>query len=197
MTLARTKIPTACVSVSARIEVLEDILGQGVELAIWQRERPADLAWLDHHDWDQIDDIDAIVLLDDLHGEVIDLMRESFYPTGEQGSALASEIISLAAYFADLMGSTSLRLRLEVVETDACRKFHTDHVAARLLSTFSGQGTQWIYASAQADIQQMAPGDVGIFKGRLWEENPTVLHRSPPIAAAGETRLLLALDPAP
>lgn len=194
MILTRTK---RLVSVSGRIEVLEDILDQGVELAIWQRERPADLAWLDHHDRNRIDDIDAIVPQDDLHGDVIDLMREAGYPAGEQGSALAGEIISLAAWFADLTGSASLRLRLEVVETDACRKFHADHVTARLLTTFSGQGTQWIYASAQADIQQMTPGDVGIFKGRLWEENPTILHRSPPIAAAGETRLLLALDPAP
>jgi hypothetical protein len=184
------------VSVSGRIEVLEDILGPGVELALWQRERPSDLRWLDRHDWDRIDDIDAIVSQDDLHGAVTGLMQASGYPEGGEGSALAGEIIGLAGYFADLMESSALRLRLEVVETDACRKFHTDHVSARLLSTFAGQGTQWIYACAQDETQQMGPGDVGIFKGRIWQENPGILHRSPPIAAAGETRLLLALDPA-
>lgn len=184
------------VSVSGRIEVLEDILGPGVELALWQRPRPEDLRWLDRHDWDRIDDIDAIVSQEDLHGAVVGLMQASGYPEGEEGSALAGEIIGLAGYFADLMASASLRLRLEVVETDACRKFHADHVSARLLSTFAGRGTQWIYACAQDETQQMAPGDVGIFKRRIWQESPGILHRSPPIAAAGEKRLLLVLDPA-
>jgi hypothetical protein len=41
----------------------------------------------------------------------------------------------------------------------------------------------------------MAIGEVGIFKGRLWAEEPSILHRSPPIAASGERRLLLVLDP--
>jgi hypothetical protein len=112
-----------------------------------------------------------------------------------RGLALVDEIADLARCFARLTGCTALRLRLEVVETDACRKFHVDQLCARLLCTLSGPGTQWIEAGGGSQVMQMAAGEVGIFKGRLWAEEPAILHRSPPIAALGDTRLLLVLDP--
>jgi hypothetical protein len=40
-------------------------------------------------------------------------------------------------------------------------------------------------------------GAVGVFKGRLLLDPPTILHRSPPISATGERRLVLAIDPLP
>ena len=42
----------------------------------------------------------------------------------------------------------------------------------------------------------MPTGAVAVFKGRMLLDPPTVLHRSPPITASGERRLLLAIDPA-
>ena len=33
---------------------------------------------------------------------------------------------------------------LEVVRTDSCRKFHADYVTARLITTYLGEGTQWL-----------------------------------------------------
>ena len=44
-------------------------------------------------------------------------------------------------------------------------------------------------------VAQMRAGEVAIFKGRMLLDDPPVLHRSPPIAATGEQRLLLVLDP--
>lgn len=196
MNFVKVKSP---VSISGGIEGLDDILWPGVDLTLWQRERPEALGWLDGQDWDAVSDVDSIVATRDVQGEVIRLLQAAHYPSGVPTAALAGEVAELATYFATLMGCSSLRFRLEIVETDGCKKFHADYVRARLLSTLSGRGTEWIYAASQSEapqVEQMAVGDVGIFKGRLWEEDPAILHRSPPIGASGERRLLLAIDPA-
>ena len=44
---------------------------------------------------------------------------------------------------------------------------------------------------------EVPTGAVGVFKGRLLLDPPTILHRSPPISATGERRLVLAIDPLP
>ena len=88
-----------------------------------------------------------------------------------------------------------MKLRLEVVETDACRKFHADNVSARLLMPLVGPGTQWVHTGDDDIVQALQPGEVGLFKGWKWTEAPRILHRSPPVAATGETRLLFALSP--
>jgi hypothetical protein len=84
-----------------------------------------------------------------------------------------------------------------VIETDACRKFHADQVTVRLLMPLVGPGTQWVHANAEPQVPEgeLRIGDVGLFKGRVWAEEPVILHRSPPIAAMGITRLLLVIDP--
>lgn len=107
---------------------------------------------------------------------------------------LAADIAELATRFAAITRSTRLAVRLEIVETDACRRFHADHVTYRLLSTYRGQATQWIRANEPDDIQHMRTGDVGIFKGRVLAPDTPILHRSPPIAGTGEQRLLLVID---
>lgn len=175
--------------------VLREVLWPQIHLALWQRQRPVALGWLDALDWDTVDDVDAVLEQGDWGAVAADLLLAAGYPWTPDGLALVDEIADLARRFAMLMACTSLRLRLEVVETDACRKFHADQLCARLLCTLSGPGTQWIETGADTPIMQMAPGDVAIFKGRLWAEEPAILHRSPPIAASGERRLLLVLDP--
>ncbi len=88
-----------------------------------------------------------------------------------------------------------MKLRLEVVETDACRRFHADFVTYRLLTTYCGAATQWVRSTQPETIETLRAGDVAIFNGRVLLEEPTILHRSPPIAGTGETRLLLVIDP--
>ena len=88
-----------------------------------------------------------------------------------------------------------MAIRLEVVDTDACRRFHTDYTTLRLLTTYRGQATQWIRVGSPDRIEQMAAGEIGIFKGRRLLDDPPILHRSPPIGDRGESRLLLVIDP--
>lgn len=176
--------------------ILETIVHDDVHLALWDRERPADLGWLDGLDWDRIDDLDLIIDTADVDRAISEELKGSGYPPGIGQRFLADEIGRLSSIFANLIGSDSLRIRLEVVETDACRKFHADMVDARLLTTLVGPGTQWIRIEDSAVVNEMRLGSVGIFKGRLLAEKPSILHRSPPIAGSGVTRLLLAINTA-
>lgn len=181
------------VAIGADAGVLGRIMDADIHLAVWRREMPAGLTGLSALDWDAIDDIDETVAAESLAQAAPLLLEEAGY--ADTGPPLAAEIVVLGEHLAAVMRRDLLRVRLEVIETDACRRFHTDYVTARLLMPLVGPGTQWIRSGSDGPVDALRPGDVGLFKGRQWAEEPIVLHRSPPVAATGETRLLLALDP--
>jgi hypothetical protein len=178
--------------------VLETAAQPYVHLAVWHRRFPEALDWLGSLDWSAIDDCERTSRVEVLPVTIADGLAAAGYPYGARGTALCDEIVGLARHFAGALKLDAVTVRLEVIETDACRKFHADYVAARLLCTLVGQGTQWRYGPDVADtpIRQLRTGDVAIFKGRLATDTPAILHRSPPILGTGETRLLLAIDPA-
>lgn len=194
--LERAGLAGTPVAIGTEADVLGHILAPHVQLALWRRRRPAALDWVDDLDWDEIDDIDAPISGPDFGPDIVRLLRNAGYPQTRQGLALRDEADALAQRLIRLMGCADLRFRLDVIETDACRKFHMDYVKARLLMPLSGPGTQWIEAAEGSDapINQLGAGHVGIFKGRLWVDEAAILHRSPPVAASGDTRLLLVLD---
>jgi hypothetical protein len=113
---------------------------------------------------------------------------------------LAADAAGLAARFAAIMGVARLRLRLDVIRDDACRLWHLDRLRARLLCAYRGAGTEFGPGKPGGEpraARALARGDVGIFRGSLWPwTGETLLHRSPPMAGRGETRLLLVIDAA-
>lgn len=170
----------------------------GKDLLIWQRGLAEAVAVeLAALALGGIDDLVLVSAIDGLDGVLAGAMAEAGYPAMP---ALRRDIFMLARQLAGLLGARDVRIRLEVVETDACRKFHSDYVSLRMITTYLGQGTQWIEAAMrdrEDSIRQIGAGEVAIFKGRLWQESPTILHRSPPIGGRNEQRLVLVIDPAP
>lgn len=136
---------------------MASILDPAVQLALWQRDRPATLDWLDALEWNGIDDTDVPISGFDFGTEIEMLLREAGCPQTAYGHALSDEISSLANSFAQIIDSRQLRLRLEVIETDACRKFHMDNVTARLLMPLSGPDTQWIDATRDGLLLVLDP----------------------------------------
>jgi len=110
--------------------------------------------------------------------------------------ALAADIHDLARRFAALAGRPTVRVRLEAVDGDACRRFHADYTDLRLVTTYAGPGTDIRTTTAQdAPVHRIRAGDIALFKGRLFPgEPPVLLHRSPPIEGTGERRIVLVLD---
>lgn len=127
------------------------------------------------------------------------------YRPGPALDALIADVADLAVRFASASGTERIKIRIERVSTNSCRKFHADYTTMRLITTYRGPGTQWIDGAdigrvaageEPMNIHALATGHVGIFKGRLLADEPAILHRSPPIADLDIERSLLVIDPA-
>lgn len=107
---------------------------------------------------------------------------------------LAADVMALAARFADLVHTSRIRARLEVITGDACRKWHRDYTDLRLVLTYRGPGTQFRRIDG-GEIEQVPEQAPALFKGRLAPGCAgTLEHRSPPIDGTGIRRLVLVLD---
>ena len=183
-------------------DILARIAEDDCNLAIWQRPAFADFAPLVAG---APEDLRLTCNPASLPAMLAEGLAQGGYGGGAAlHAALIADAAQLAQLFCTAMGLASLELRLEVVRTDSCRKFHADYVTARLITTYVGEGTDWLdeadaarvaKGSAPERINRLAPFDVGLFKGKLATDHPAI-HRSPPIAGTGAARLLLVLNPA-
>lgn len=113
---------------------------------------------------------------------------------------LVDDISALAAVFAEITNAPYLRLRLDVVSNNACKKFHIDALTLRLICTYRGTGTQYGISENGAAPDPVFTAPTGapiVLRGTEFPGDPKsgLLHRSPPIEGTGETRLVLVLDP--
>ena len=174
---------------------LRAIRDRETALAIWTREAPLALAQaIDATSLDSVDDLDLPVSLSTPLSVLADDLAAGGYGD-EAARLLAGDIVSLVTLFAAVTEGTLFTLRLHVVEGDACRRFHADYVTYRLLTTYSGRGTEWVRADQPEAIERMRPFQIALFKGRLLLDEAPILHRSPPIEGTGEQRLLLVINP--
>ncbi|WP_024683646.1 DUF1826 domain-containing protein [Pseudomonas syringae] len=193
-------------------DVLGDILQDGVNLALWQRQLPA-----------HIEDFGVLLLS---MGEPLAESMTLEVQGGEVEpdlSALASGYSDLLGYqgfiadvswlvgaYACLLGAECVGLRLRVLDKAMCPRFHVDHVPVRLITTYGGVGSQWLHEGVMdrkqlgrldaeptdaAHIQQINSGDVALLKGERWHGNEGfgLIHRSPQLLR-NERRLILTLD---
>ncbi|WP_440058527.1 DUF1826 domain-containing protein [Pseudomonas fragariae (ex Marin et al. 2024)] len=193
-------------------DVLSEILQDGVNLALWQRQLPA-----------HIEDFGALLLS---MGEPLAESMTLEVQGGEVEpdlSALASGYSDLLGYqgfiadvswlvsaYACLLGAECVGLRLRVLDKAMCPRFHVDHVPVRLITTYGGVGSQWLHEGVMdrkqlrrldaeptdaARIQQINSGEVALLKGERWHGNEGfgLIHRSPQLLR-NERRLILTLD---
>lgn len=148
--------------------------------------------------------------LKSLRREVQSRLHEAGFRPDWLTEWLVDDLSFLALMFEQLTGAQRLCLRLDVIEDDACRKFHVDSVRYRLVTTYRGPGTQWLPPHALVNLPQGSPisrdeirqldrGWVAIMRGAqgATADHPGVLHRSPPINGTGIARLFLAINEAP
>lgn len=117
---------------------------------------------------------------------------------------LACDIARLGRVFAELMSCTHDRIRLEHTGVQSCPKFHRDNVAARMIRTYVGPGTEWGLARPGQEpvaIEQLGVFDVAVLKGERWQTAQSkpnhlgVVHRSPSVSP-DTPRFVLVVDPA-
>ncbi|NMX67805.1 DUF1826 domain-containing protein [Pseudomonas sp. WS 5111] len=189
---------------------LADILDNGVNLALWQRQLPLHIAEFGA----------LLVSLGEPLAEslVVELDSEDAEPD-LQGLAAGcrdlegyegfiADVAWLISAFACLLGAKRIGVRLRLLDKAMCPRFHVDHVPVRLITTYAGIGSQWLREGvmdrrqlSQADaepterIEQIHCGEVALLKGEKWRGNEGhgLIHRSPALAA-NERRLILTLD---
>lgn len=194
-----TLLASGCRSAD-RPDILTAIRAPDCNLAIWHRAPLADFAALTTG---MPTDLRFETTPGDVHDALLAALAEHGFAAPALHPLLAADVSVIAGLYCAALDLARFELRLEVVRTDSCRKFHADYVTARLITTYAGEGTDWL---DQADAARVAAGqeprrinrmnifDVGLFKGKLATETPAI-HRSPPIAATGGARLLLVLNP--
>lgn len=189
------------VDVSASVDGLAAIHEAGRAATIWQREHaPSFLSWMDALAPSQLPRARVILRPEAVRDELASICEASGTPADDARDALIEDVAELAETFADLVKAPYLRLRCDVVTTNACRKFHVDAISARLICTYRGTGTQYGVAHDGEQPQSVFTVPTGspiVLRGTLWPEHPKsgLLHRSPPIEGSGETRFVLVLDP--
>ena len=135
--------------------------------------------------------------------EVVSSVKQVFDEWGFENNLvsdwIANDVQKLSNAFADILSLSHVKLRIERVYDNACRKFHKDNVRARLICTYYGPGTEYgiaLLGEQPALIKSVPAGCPVIFKGKKWPINsPAVLlHRSPPIEGTDITRLVIVID---
>ncbi|WP_454846792.1 DUF1826 domain-containing protein [Pseudomonas farris] len=193
-------------------KALTGILGDGVNLALWQRQLPAHIA-----DFGRLllslneplaESLSLEMPNDDVEPNLHGLASGFSDLEGYEG--FIADVSWLVSAFACLLGAQRIGLRLRVLDTAMCPRFHVDHVPVRLITTYAGIGSQWLKEGAMdrrqlgqpdaepqddSPIQQITSGEVALLKGEKWHGNEGfgLIHRSPQLAP-GERRLILTLD---
>ncbi|MFT4761959.1 MAG: hypothetical protein ACI9XO_001048 [Paraglaciecola sp.] len=144
--------------------------------------------------------------------EILSVLKAYFDNNLSECPSVLKDISEVLGLFNRTTQASSFRLLFSKVNTNMCRKFHTDINNLRLLCTYAGPGTLWVPDEAIDDralrrngknheivrdeqqIQQVQTGDVAILKGALYPDAQPILHRSPTIEETGETRILLRID---
>ena len=136
-------------------------------------------------------------------------------PAPQQAGELAADVRLLAEAVACLFDVEAVGIRMRLLDGAMCPRFHCDNLPVRLVTTYSGPGSEWLPERAvnraglgkpepgkpevvrdASAIRQLAEGDVCLLKGSGWvgNEDHGIVHRSP-VVVAGQKRLLLTIDP--
>lgn len=197
------------VAVGPTRAVLESIRGPAINLAVWQRRLPANVAA----------EIDAagpgsFAYVDDRFdaGEgaaVLASWLETSRLSGSLGSWLARDIEALVEETARLGGTARVRLKIETLTDTKCSRFHCDMTRLRLISAYHGAGTEFVADSIADDvflrdvlappghIMSAHPESVCVLRGAQPAEGfaeRAIVHRSPDIQRPEDWRLLVTID---
>jgi len=204
MTLAQRAVRDAAIGVAVADtpDALSALLEPGCAAAIWRRHTPSTFQrWIDRLDPDHLPHGRLVVQADRVAEALERLCETAGTPPDTHRDQLIEDAAGLAKMFADLMSARFVRLRLDAISTNACRKFHIDALTARLICTYRGTGTQYGISTDGGDpsrIFTVPTGEPILLRGTLWPVVPEagLLHRSPPIEGTGATRLVLVAAPA-
>ena len=117
------------------------------------------------------------------------LVRDALNSLSIESPSLVDDICTSINLFAKAFQQPRVDLRIEVTAEQACPKFHCDNVFVRMLTTYAGPATEYIYLDHPSTICEAPINALVLLKGhRHPSHQETVHHRSPEIPA-GQRRL--------
>ncbi|GAA0589123.1 DUF1826 domain-containing protein [Caenispirillum bisanense] len=169
------------------------------DIALCLIERPLSAAfdrWLDGLPAEALPTVRLTVAPVRVMQALAPVFDRSGLPPGAFRRQLLADIALLVRRFADVAGVAEVDLRLEAIDTDACWKWHVDWVPLRLVATYRGPGTLIADPRRPDRATPLRRHQVALFKGETWRPATVapVVHRSPPVAGSGVTRLFLCLN---
>ena len=225
-----TPVP-AQVAVGRSARVLARALKPGINMAIWLRDPQT------AHGEAHRQTVDRFARLHVAVDEVVERVARgvgaSLLPgtlPAEARALVAADIDRLSMIMARMTGARAVRVKLHSCDGDVCRIFHVDHVAVRLITTYTGPGTDWLEDNAArrehlggrglprpatidginnaivADwtrVHRLPRFAIAALRGNRPHDHhsqhprdttPAIVHRSPPIAGTGITRLRLVVE---
>ncbi|WP_370242541.1 DUF1826 domain-containing protein [Marisediminitalea sp.] len=190
---------------SEQADIFTTIYQPTVNMAVWQRQlsesvnRAVKVGLAQNLQLNVTQEVPVDGVLDNLNNNY----ALSLWPT-----ALREDIAQIVEMFGCLFDIDMVGLRLRTLNAAMCPKFHYDRVPCRLVTTYSGTGTQWLPNDAielnesgrlqvidDNDTHTLRAGDVALLKGSAWpgNESTPLVHRSPCLTEL-QPRILLTLD---
>ncbi|WP_258872196.1 DUF1826 domain-containing protein [Thalassotalea euphylliae] len=195
--------------------IFTDIYQDNINIAVWQNAISSSISEEAKQLLKNAANL-KVVMTTDADNVVENLLEQS----AELNAApeLCQHIALLVDMFCTLFELKRVGLRLTHLTHAMCPKFHVDKVPCRLVTTFTGNATEWLPNNVVDrtklgfggkglpdnssgvirdlnHINQLAAGDVALLKGESWYNNEGggIVHRSPSLSD-NEQRLLLTLD---
>lgn len=184
----------------SRVDGLYDLKKDAVPAVVWNRTIPESAGvWLEGVDPETLPWARVKLMPQDVATVVHQACDESGLSDGPERDWFIKDVADIAECFAGVMSARRLQLRFDIITGNACRKFHTDAVKARLICTYRGPGTQYGMLTGNTDPDSVFDVRTGcpiVIRGTRWPSpaSENFRHRSPPIEGFGITRLNLVLD---
>lgn len=197
---------------SEQLEVLGEVLRDGINLAVWQRQLAAPISAFANALLAQGEPLGQSIVLElaDPESEPNLSGLVDAYADLPGQAAFLQDLRWLVSAFACLFEAKRIGLRLRILDKAMCPRFHVDHVPVRLITSYAGIGSEWLEEGVMARrrlgdpaaepsdaalIKRAEAGHVLLAKGEKWygNEGGGLIHRSPQ-PPAGQRRLLLTLD---
>lgn len=195
--------------------VMTTIYQPHINLAVWQRQLPTALQ---NYISALTQGLNALQLRTVIAPADVGDWLSGLLPEDPQRHLFIDDVRQLVEMYADLFELRTVGLRLSLITETMCPRFHTDHLLCRMVTTYHGQGSEWLKEEnvdrsklgvgakglpdhlsgiyqQHNDIQQLLTGEVALLKGDGWLDSQVsgIVHRSPQINKT-EKRLLLTLD---
>ena len=189
-------------------ETLTSIFLDDVNLAIWERKLSDEIEEFANSFAEASNEQDYFLIVEGKKPVGNVLPNWATQLTGYQ--EWQEDLESIVEMYRCLFEPEAVGIRLHVLRSTMCPRFHVDRVPARLLVTYAGRGTEWLPEEAlnrtlgtaklpdqfadESAIRVIPKGAISILKGTAWEgnEDQAIAHRSPdPLSTP---RLVLGLD---